>query len=84
MLLSGYFPELVHKRGRLDKSLAFDDSRKQSLINKRSRDADVAADYSRRIRDGRGPAWNAREIGRNVVEELTYEPICKCWMTANR
>jgi hypothetical protein len=52
MLLSGYFPELVHKRGRLDKSLAFDDSRKQSLINKRSRDADVAADYSRRIREG--------------------------------
>ena len=52
MLLSGYFPELVHKRGRLDKSLAFDESRKQSLINKPFRDADVAADYSHRIREG--------------------------------
>jgi len=35
-----------------DKSLAFDDWRKQSLVNKRSRDANVAADYSRRIREG--------------------------------
>ncbi len=52
MLLSGYFPDLVYERGRLDQSLPFDALRRQSHINERARAADGADDFSRRIREG--------------------------------
>ncbi len=52
MLLSGYFPDLVYERGKLDQSLPFDALRRQSYINERARAADGADDFSRRIRDG--------------------------------
>jgi len=52
MLLSGYFPDLVYERGRLDQSLPFEALRRQSHINERVRAADGADDFSRRIRDG--------------------------------
>ncbi len=52
MLLSGYFPDLVYERGKLDQSLPFDALRRQSHINIRARAADGADDFSRRIRDG--------------------------------
>ncbi len=52
MLLSGYFPDLVYERGKLDQSLPFDALRRQSHINERARAADGADDFSRRIRDG--------------------------------
>jgi hypothetical protein len=52
MLLSGYFPDLVYERGRLDQSLPFDALRRQSHINERAGAADGADDFSRRIREG--------------------------------
>ncbi len=52
MLLSGYFPELVYERGKLDQSLPFDALRRQSHINERARAADGVGDFSRRIREG--------------------------------
>ncbi len=52
MLLSGYFPDLVYERGKLDQSLPFDALRRQSHINERARAADGANDFSRRIRVG--------------------------------
>ena len=52
VLLSGYFPDLIYERGRLDQSLPFDALRRQSRVNERARAADGAADFSRRIRKG--------------------------------
>jgi phosphate/sulfate permease len=52
MLLSGYFPDLVYERGGLDRSVPFEQLRRQSLINDRARAADGAPDFSRRIRTG--------------------------------
>ena len=52
MLLSGYFPDLVYERGKLDQSLPFDALRRQSHINERARAADGVGDFSRRIREG--------------------------------
>ena len=52
MLLSGYVSELVYERGKLDRSLAYPDQRRQRLINERARAADGADDFSRRIRMG--------------------------------
>ncbi len=52
MLLSGYFPDLVYERGKLDQSLAYDVLRQQSLINTRARAAAGADDFSLRIREG--------------------------------
>ena len=52
MLLSGYFPDLVYERGKLDQSLPFDALRRQSHINERARAAAGADDFSLRIREG--------------------------------
>ena len=52
MLLSGYFPELIHERGGLDQSVAFEALRQKSLINERARLAESQEDFSRYIRDG--------------------------------
>ncbi len=52
ILLSGYFPELLYERGRLDQSRPFDELRRQSLINERASAAAGATDFSRQIREG--------------------------------
>ncbi len=50
--ISGYFPDLVYERGKLDQSLPFDALRRQSHINERARAAAGADDFSLRIREG--------------------------------
>ena len=51
ILLSGYLPRLVHERGRLDQSLAFDELRRQSRVNDAARAPGVdAPDFTARIR----------------------------------
>jgi hypothetical protein len=52
VLLSGYFPELLHERGVLDQSLSYPELREASLINPRAEAALGADDFSKRIRDG--------------------------------
>ena len=52
VLLSGYAPEYAYEKGRLDRSIAFEDLRRRSLINARAQAADQAPDFSRRIREG--------------------------------
>jgi hypothetical protein len=52
VLLSGYAPEYVYERGRLDQSLPFEELRRRSLINAAAQAADKAPDFSRRIRAG--------------------------------
>jgi hypothetical protein len=61
VLLSGYAAEYAYEKERLDTSLPFDELRRRSLINAAAQAADRAADFSRRIREGRpgmagGPA----------------------------
>jgi hypothetical protein len=50
MLLSGYAPEYVYERGRLDQSLPFEELKERSHINAAAQAADQAPDFSRRIR----------------------------------
>jgi len=50
VLASGYAPEYVYERGRLDQSLSFEDLKERSHINAAARAADQASDFSRRIR----------------------------------
>jgi hypothetical protein len=53
ILLSGYLPELVYERGRLDQALSFPDLRRRSRVNDAARTAGLdAPDFSTRIRDG--------------------------------
>jgi hypothetical protein len=52
MVLTGYFPELLYDRGRLDQSLSFADLREQSLVNRQSQAADGMPEFSRLIRAG--------------------------------
>jgi hypothetical protein len=53
ILLSGHLPRLVHERGRLDQSLAFDELRRLSRVNDAARAAGLdAPDFSTRIREG--------------------------------
>jgi hypothetical protein len=52
VLLSGYFPLLLHERGVLDQSLPYDELRDASLINQRANHTDGADDFSARIRAG--------------------------------
>jgi hypothetical protein len=53
ILLSGYLPELVYERGRLDHALSFPDLRRRSRVNDSARTAGLdAPDFSARIRDG--------------------------------
>ena len=52
VLLSGYAPQYAYDRGRLDRSLAFEQLRERSLINAKAQAADQASDFSRRIREG--------------------------------
>jgi Domain of unknown function (DUF4105) len=52
VLFSGYAPEYVYERGRLDRSLPFSELKRRSHINAVAQDADKAPDFSRRIRVG--------------------------------
>jgi hypothetical protein len=52
VLLSGYAPEYVYERGRLEQSLPFEELKRRSLINAAAQAADKAPDFSRRIRAG--------------------------------
>jgi hypothetical protein len=53
ILLSGYLPQLVHERGRLDQSLPFAELRGRSRVNDAARAAGIdAPDFSTRIREG--------------------------------
>ena len=53
VLLSGYLPQLVYERGRLDGDLPFAELRRHSRINDAARAAGLdAPDFSARIRQG--------------------------------
>jgi hypothetical protein len=52
LLLSGYVPEYVYEQHRLDSRLPFDELKRRSHINARAQAADVAQDFSQRIRLG--------------------------------
>jgi hypothetical protein len=52
VLLSGHVPEYLYEHGRLDRSLSFPELRDRSRINDRAREANIDADFSRRIREG--------------------------------
>ncbi len=53
ILLSGYLPQLVYERGRLDQSLPFAELRRRSRVNDAAKAAGVdAPDFSARIRAG--------------------------------
>jgi hypothetical protein len=52
ILFSGYAPEYVYERGRLDRSLPFEELKRRSHVNAAAQAADKAPDFSRRIREG--------------------------------
>ena len=52
VLLSGYTPEYAYSKGRLDRSLSFEELQRRSLVNAAGKAADQAPDFSRRIRAG--------------------------------
>src|SRR4029077_17393424 len=49
ILLSGYAPEYAYDRGRLDRSLSFEELKRRSHINAAAQAADKAPDFSQRI-----------------------------------
>ena len=53
ILASGYVPEYLYEAGRLDTSVPFTELRQRAHVNARAQAADKAADFSRRIRDGK-------------------------------
>lgn len=61
ILLSGYAPLYVYEHGRLDGGLPFEELKRRSHINAAAQAADLAADFSQRIRAGlpKPPARNA-------------------------
>ncbi|MCU0779700.1 MAG: DUF4105 domain-containing protein [Akkermansiaceae bacterium] len=52
MLVNGYGDQLLYERGRIDRSLPFEELKRRSLINPRARAADADPDFSSRIREG--------------------------------
>jgi hypothetical protein len=52
ILLSGYVPQYLYERRRVDTSLPFDELKQRSLINAAAEAADGAPDFSQRIRVG--------------------------------
>ncbi|MGH8065195.1 MAG: DUF4105 domain-containing protein [Candidatus Entotheonellia bacterium] len=52
VLLSSYAPEYAYDRGRLDRSMPFEELKRRAHINAVARAADQAPDFSRRIRAG--------------------------------
>jgi hypothetical protein len=53
ILASGYVPEYLYEAGRLDTSMPFAELTQRAHVNARALAADKAADFSRRIRDGK-------------------------------
>jgi hypothetical protein len=53
ILASGYVPEYLYELGRLDTRVPFAELRQRAHVNARAQAADTAADFSRRIREGR-------------------------------
>ena len=52
ILLSGYLPQLVYERGRLDRSMPFGELRRRSRVNAAALAAGLdAPDFSARIRE---------------------------------
>lgn len=57
ILASGHVPEYLYEQGKLDaKGLSFAELQERAHVNARARAADMAADFSRRIRAGGEPA----------------------------
>lgn len=52
ILLSGYVPQYLYERQRVDTSLSFDELKRRSFINAAAQAADRAPDFSQRIRVG--------------------------------
>jgi hypothetical protein len=52
ILVSGYLPEYLYERGRLDTRLPFAELQRRALINPLAQAADKEADFSQRIRVG--------------------------------
>jgi hypothetical protein len=52
ILVSGYVPQYLYERGRLDGSLSFEELKRRSHINAAAQAADQASDFSQRIRAG--------------------------------
>jgi hypothetical protein len=52
IMLSGYAPEYAYERGRLDRSLPFEELKRRSHVNEAAQAADKAPDFSKRIRAG--------------------------------
>ena len=52
VLLSGYTPEYAYEKGRLDRSLPFEELKRRSLVTAAGQAADQAPNFSRRIRAG--------------------------------
>ena len=52
ILVSGYVPEYLYERGKLDTSLPFPELQRRSRVNAAAQSADLAADFSRLIRVG--------------------------------
>ena len=50
VLLSGYAPEYAYERGRLIRTMPFEELKRRSRINAAAQAADKAPDFSRRIR----------------------------------
>jgi hypothetical protein len=50
VLVSGYLPEYLYERGRLDTSIPFAELQRRAYINPLAQAADQAADFSERIR----------------------------------
>jgi hypothetical protein len=55
ILLSGYLPELLYERGKLDGSVPFEVLRQRADINALAQAADQASDFSERIRERSAP-----------------------------
>jgi hypothetical protein len=50
ILLSGYVPEYLYEKGKLEPGVPFEELRRRSYVNERAHAADQAADFSQRIR----------------------------------
>jgi hypothetical protein len=51
ILVSGYAPEYLYDKGKLESSVPFEQLRERGHINERAHAADTAADFSQRIRE---------------------------------
>jgi hypothetical protein len=52
LIVNGHLDELLYMRGTVDRTLPFDEMRRQSEITERAKAADKASDFSTRIRMG--------------------------------